>query len=95
MPALTFVNHLLNFLAPAAFLAALLALGARLCWRQGTPLLQLWEQVLLNFVLGAVVLAGCLVWWERDGRLATYALLVLAMGSCQWVMVRGWRSAAG
>jgi len=95
MPALTFLNHLLNFLAPALFLAVLLALGARLSWRKATPVLTLWEQMLANLVLGAVVLGGCLALWGRDGRLATYALLVLGMGSCQWLMSRGWRTPAG
>lgn len=95
MSAFTFFNHLLNFLAPAVFLAVLLALGARLSWRSTTPALTLWEQILVNLVLGAFVLGGCLVLWGRDGRLGTYALLVLLMASCQWLMSRGWRSSAG
>ena len=94
MHALTFLNHVLNFLAPAAFLALLLALAARLLWRKSTPLLNLWEQVLLNVVLGAVILAAGLAVTGRDGRLATYALLVLGLSTSQWVMVRGWRGAA-
>ena len=92
MHGLTFLNHLLNFLAPAVFLAVLLALGARLIWRGSSPLVNLWEQMLLNAVLGAVVLGVCLVLWGRDGKLATYALLVLSMGSCQWLLQRGWRA---
>lgn len=92
MHGLTFLNHLLNFLAPAIFLAVLLALGARLIWRGSSPLVNLWEQMLLNAVLGAVVLGVCLVLWGRDGKLATYALLVLSMGSCQWLLQRGWRA---
>ena len=92
MHGLTFLNHLLNFLAPVIFLAVLLALGARLIWRGSSPLVNLWEQMLLNAVLGAVVLGVCLVLWGRDGKLATYALLVLSMGSCQWLLQRGWRA---
>lgn len=92
MPALTFLNHLLNFLAQAVFLALLLGLGARVFWRSATPLVNLWEQILLNAVLGAAVLGLCLALWGRDGKLATYALLVLAMGSCQWLLLRGWKA---
>jgi len=92
MPALTFLNHLLNFLAPAVFLAVLLGLGGRIFWRSATPLVNLWEQMLLNAVLGAAVLGLCLALWGRDGKLATYALLVLAMGSCQWLLLRGWKA---
>lgn len=91
MPALTFVNHLLNLLVPALFLAVLLALGARLAWRQATPLVTLWEQMLLNAVVGTVVMGGALALWGQDGLLGTYALLVLVMASCQWLLLRGWR----
>lgn len=92
MPALTFLNHLLNFVAPAVFLALLLGLGARIFWRSATPLVNLWEQILLNAVLGAAVLGLCLALWGHDGKLATYALLVLSMGSCQWLLLRGWKA---
>ena len=91
MPALTFANHLLNFLAPAIFLALLLGLVARVVWRKALPLLPWGEQMALNAVLGAVVLGVGLVLEGRDGRMATYAALVVAMATCQWVMVRGWR----
>lgn len=92
MPALTFINHLLNFLAPAVFLAVVLALGARLFWRKSSPLVTLWEQMLLNGVVGAAVLGLCLALWGSDGQLATYGLLALVMGSCQWLLVSGWRN---
>ena len=92
MHALTFLNHLLNFLAPAIFLAVLLALGARLIWRKSNPVINLWEQLLLNLVAGAIVLGAALALAGRDGLLLTYAVLVLVMGSCQWLMVRGWRA---
>lgn len=92
MPALTFLNHLLNFVAPAVFLALLLGLGARIFWRSATPLVNLWEQILLNAVLGAAVLGLCLALWGHDGKLATYALLVLSMASCQWLLLRGWKA---
>ena len=92
MAALTFLNHLLNFLAPAAFLSVLLALGARWMWRKSFTAINFWEQVLLNFVLGSVVLGGGLAIWGRDGRLATYAFLVLLMATSQWLMAGAWRN---
>ena len=92
MAALTFLNHLLNFLAPAVFLSVLLALGARWMWRKSKSALNFWEQLLLNTVLGSVILGGGLAWQGRDGRLATYALLVLALATSQWLMSGGWRS---
>lgn len=92
MHALTFLNHLLNFLAPAIFLAVLLALGARWMWRQSGSAINLWEQMLLNLVAGAIVLGAALALEGRDGLLSTYALLVVVMASVQWLMVRGWRA---
>ena len=74
------------------FLAVLLGAGGPSFWRSATPLVNLWEQMLLNAVLGAAVLGLCLALSGRDGKLATYALLVLAMGSCQWLLLRGWKA---
>ena len=67
MHALTFLNHLLNFLAPAIFLAVLLALGARWMWRQSGSAINLWEQMLLNLV-AARPLRGEWKGEEADGR---------------------------
>ncbi len=81
-----FFWHLLNFLAPAAFLALGLGLGAlllRLPRSHG-----LWLGMGLNFVLGSLVLGLGLVLTGSDGKMATYACLVLTMGSCQWLLSR-------
>ena len=78
--------HLMNFVAPAAFLALVLGVAARLV--HGALLLPLWGCVGLNFVLGSLVLGLGLVLADSDGRLATYGALVLAMGSCQWLLAR-------
>lgn len=45
----------------------------------------------INALLGIVVLAMGLVLSGQDGRMMTYAALVLALGSCQWLMSGGWR----
>lgn len=83
---LLFFWHLMNFVAPAAFVAVVLALGAR--WVHGPLLLSLWGCMVLNFVLGSLVLGLGLVLSGSDGKLATYGALVLAMGSCQWLLTR-------
>ena len=85
------LNHLLNLVAPAAALALLLPLCARVFWSK-TAEMPVWiAQAAINFIVGcAVLLAG--VWWDgRDGKMITYAALVLACASCQWVLLRGWR----
>ncbi len=83
--------HLLNFLAPALGLALLLPLLARLFVKKQVLLLPWWAQVLLNFLVGAAVLALALWWLGRDGKMMAYAALVLALATSQWVWVRGWR----
>jgi len=85
-------NHLLNFVTPAAAMAVLLGLSGRI-FRSKTPVaLSWWVRVAIIFAVGVAVLAAGLVVWGRDGKMLTYAALVLACATCQWVLVRGWRA---
>lgn len=90
MGPLDILNHLLNFVAPAAFVAQLLVLGGRLLGAKGGALAG-WRQWAVVFVVGLVVLAAGLALWGRDGKMLTYAALVVATATCQWVLVRGWK----
>lgn len=45
----------------------------------------------LHFAVGAAVLAAGLAVWGRDGRMLTYAALVLACASSQWLWLRAWK----
>ena len=45
----------------------------------------------MNTAVGVLVLLGGLVLTGRDGKVATYAVLVLAMASSQWLLLRAWR----
>lgn len=85
-------NHLLNLFAPAAALAVLLVLGGRLCLRQCPSPHTVWWQMAVQAVLGGMVLVAGLALWGRDGKMLTYAALVLAGATCQWVLQRAWRS---
>jgi hypothetical protein len=66
---------------------------ARLTGRAWLPLasLSLFKQTLLSGVLGSLVLAGGMVLWGVDGKMATYSALVLACGTAQWLMCKGWQ----
>ena len=92
MSALDLLIHLLNFSAPAAFVALILALLMRLALRKRSSARSLWVQFALNTAAGIVVLAAGLLFSGRDGRMATYAALVVVCGSVQWWMLRGWRA---
>ncbi len=86
------LNHLLNFAAPAFGLAVLLALASWLLNRKRPIVLSMIAQLAINFVVGLLVLAFGLWYFDRDGMMATYAALVVGMATSQWVMERGWRS---
>ena len=91
MGPLDILNHLLNFIAPAAAVALLLVVCGRLFSAQGSGM-SLWRQFAAVFLVGLVVLAGGLALLGRDGKMMTYAALVVATATCQWMLVRGWRA---
>lgn len=89
MGALDLLWHLFNLFAVALLFGAIVAAGAKLLWRQ--PLAAVaWLRLagLLALVAGAVTLAGLLA-FGRDGRMATYALMVVAAAAAlAWVARR-------
>ena len=84
-----FMPHLAGFLAPAAFLALTLPLLARLLLRAAPGLA---FQALCVFAAGAATLLAGLWWFGRDGKMATYAALVLAAATAQWLAGRAWKA---
>lgn len=92
MNALDFLWHLLSFLAPAFALAALLPLAARMVLPRGAPRPSWRALFAINFVVGAMVLGAGLWYFGRDGKMATYAALVVAVATTQWLAGRGWRA---
>ena len=91
MSALDLLIHLLNFAAPAFFVALLLALLFRLAMRTRSAATGLLAQLAVNFVAGLAVLAAGLWYFGHDGQMATYAALVVVCGTVQWWLLRGWR----
>lgn len=96
MTALNLINQLLNFMAPAAFVALVVVLLARVAGRflgSKRPLpLSFWAQTAIVFVASVFVLAAGLVIFGRDGKMATYAALAVGAATCQWVLLRSWRA---
>ena len=91
MHAATSLWQLLNFCAPAAFLALLLVLARWVFARKAAVLLPWYGQLALHFLVGCAALFVGLLWQGRDGSLLGYALLVLALATSQWVVLGGWR----
>ncbi len=90
MTALALLNHALNFMAPAFWVAVLMPLAGRIFWKRRGFAPALWAQAAANFVLGTLVLAVGLWYFGRDGKMATYAGMTLICGTGQWFMLRGW-----
>jgi hypothetical protein len=78
------LNHLLNFAAPALVVAVLLAVTVPLLWRKVSLPNSLRVQIARNFAAGILALVVGLVFFGRDGKMATYAALALACGASQW-----------
>ena len=95
MTAYLLTNHLLNFIAPAAFVALALVLVARVFSRlfrsKRSPAPGLWAQVAIIFIVNLLVLIAGLVVFSHDAKMLSYAALVLAASVCQWVMWRSWK----
>ena len=96
MTAYLLLDHILNFIAPAAVVAMLLVLLARVFRRflvSKKPYTQsVGAQSAIIFIVNVVVLALGLVIFGNDGKMATYAALVVASALCQWVLFRGWKA---
>ena len=93
MTAYLLANHLLNFAAPALFLALGLALACRLLpmgRRAGAPALRRQVLVLLGANLG--VSTAAFVVLGQDGKLMGYAAMTAAAAITQWWLLRSWKA---
>mgnify|MGYP003577853152 CR=1 FL=1 len=92
MTPLAFANHLLSFAAPAFVVALLVTLAARLVLPPAAGPRRWWPPLLINFLAGLVILGAGLWYFGRDGKMMTYAALVVGVATCQWLVGRAWRA---
>ena len=84
MGPLDALGHLANFFLPAVLLGLLAAAGAKLLWRRELAAVR-WRRLAAGACLAcAVVTLAGLVLTGRDGRMATYAAMVLACALTLW-----------
>lgn len=88
MGALDLLNHLLNFAAPALLVACVLAFLAPVFIRNKALTRTRFAQTAINFVVGLLALLIGLVFFGRDGKMLSYAALVLACATSQWWALR-------
>ena len=85
-----FINHFMNLLLPAFWLASLMVLVHRLLFRRQAIAMRWQRQWLWLFASGAAVLLAGLLLQQRDGKMLTYILLALVVGAVQaWLLRRG------
>ena len=92
MTAYLLTNHLLNLIAPAAALAVLLVLLSRI-WRlffqsKGKVAQAFTAWIAIIFIVNVTVLLAGLVVFGHDGKMATYAAMVLAAALALTVLQR-------
>lgn len=80
--------HLSGFIAPALFVALGVALVAGIFTRKKTFTRGFLRQLGINFAVGLAVLVAGLVLTGHDGRMLTYAALVLAVATSQLMLER-------
>lgn len=84
-------NHLFNFTAPAAFVAIVTAFFARTVLPGKVSRPGFRRLVLSCFGASLLVLVAGLWFFGRDGKMASYALMVLACATVPWFLARSWR----
>ncbi|MCM2252628.1 MAG: hypothetical protein NDJ19_09755 [Ramlibacter sp.] len=84
--------HLLGFTAPAIAVGVLIALAGALVVPRRSAARSWRAQALINSVVGVLALAAGLWLFGVDGKMASYAALVVAVASGQWASSRAWRA---
>ncbi len=76
--------HLLNFVAPAAGVALFAAAAVKLLWRRELQSVRWQRLATCAAAAGALALLIGLLVFGRDGRIATYAMLIGAAAAALW-----------
>jgi hypothetical protein len=84
------LNHIINFALPALAMGVMVPLFSRLIWRKTPSKRSLKSQMIVTTLACLAVLFAGLVIFSTDGKMATYAALVIVAAVCQW-WYQGWR----
>ena len=88
MAPLDLINHLLGFVAPAFAVAAVLALVAHWFMKKRPSAPGFFAQVAINFIAGALALVAGLLFFGNDGKMASYAAMVVVCATSQMAALR-------
>lgn len=84
------VFHLFGLAAPALALGLLMPLATRWLLPQRAPA-RYRVQAAVVFAAGLAALVAGLAVFGRDGKMASYAALVVAAATAQWLLAGAWR----
>jgi hypothetical protein len=84
------LNHIINFALPALAMGVMVPLFSRLIWRKTPSKRSLKSQMIVTTLACLAVSFAGLVIFSTDGKMATYAVLVVVAAVCQW-WYQGWR----
>jgi hypothetical protein len=85
------IYHLANFLAPAFAVAIALAFAGHFFINNSALAHGFIAQAAINFIAGVLTLGLGLWFFGRDGKMASYAALLVVATTSQWVGGRSWR----
>ena len=85
------IIHLINFCAPALAVGAVLALVGPWLMKKSPLAPGLLAQAAINCVAGVLALGLGLWFFGNDGKMASYAAMVVLAATSQWLGARGWR----
>ena len=85
------ILHLINFCAPALAVGFLLALVGPLLAEKQAPAPGFIACTAINCIAGVLALGLGLWFFGNDGKMASYAAMLVATASSQWLGARAWR----
>ncbi len=85
------ILHLINFCAPALAVGVVLALVGPMLMGKGPLALGLLARAAINCVAGVLALVLGLWFFGNDGKMASYAAMVVVIATSQWLGTRGRR----
>jgi hypothetical protein len=92
MNLLGLLDHLLNFVAPALVVGLMVAALAPRILKKAQPQRTWLAQGIINAAACFLALLLGLVFFGRDGKMGSYAAMVLACASSQWFFGKAWRA---
>jgi hypothetical protein len=83
--------HAWGFVLPALVVACVVSFSGRFLKHRGGQRFSFLLRAAINFAVCLIVLSIGLALTGRDGKMISYAAMVLASGTVQWLMSGGWR----